>query len=173
MGKSNSGLPLFESGLIASTWGMGRTQVGELTWESAAYCARYALKKITGQKAFEHYNQVDKETGEILSTRQPEYITMSRRPGIAADWFEKYSGDVFPGDFIALPSGKCAAVPRYYSDRFELVDPDTHAQVKQSRKDRALARGEISSERLRVMEKCKTKSVQLLKRDFENGASSI
>jgi hypothetical protein len=48
------------------------------------------VKKINGQQKFLHYAIINHETGEFHSLKQ-EYTTMSRRPGIAADWFAKYS----------------------------------------------------------------------------------
>jgi len=50
----------------------------------------------------EHYRTgLDLETGELF-LRHPEYTTMSRRPGIAFNWFRKFSTDVFPDDFLVF-----------------------------------------------------------------------
>jgi hypothetical protein len=54
-----------------------------------------------------HYAIINHETGEFHSLKQ-EYTTMSRRPGIAADWFAKYYEDVYPTEFSAAESS-CAA----------------------------------------------------------------
>ena len=59
--------------------------IGDMTFESAAYVARYCMKKVTGDAAEEHYMVVDSETGEYLGHKKPEYATMSRRPGNATD----------------------------------------------------------------------------------------
>jgi hypothetical protein len=50
---------------------------------------------FNGQQKFLHYAVINHETGEFHSLKQ-EYTTMSRRPGIAADWFAKYYEDVYP-----------------------------------------------------------------------------
>jgi hypothetical protein len=42
-----------------------------------------------------------------------EYTTMSRRPGIAADWFAKYYEDVYPSDSIYV-NGRVMRPPKYY-----------------------------------------------------------
>jgi hypothetical protein len=44
---------------------------------------------------------------------KPEYTTMSRRPGIAGDWFDKYKDDVYPSDTIHL-SGREMRPPKFY-----------------------------------------------------------
>jgi hypothetical protein len=48
-----------------------------------------------------HYEVIDYDTGEVVDLK-PEYTTMSRRPGIAGDWFDKYKDDVYPSDTIHL-----------------------------------------------------------------------
>ena len=46
---------LYESEQLSTTWGHCHVNFGTLTFESAAYVARYVTKKITGRKAQEHY----------------------------------------------------------------------------------------------------------------------
>jgi hypothetical protein len=57
-----------------------------------------------------HYEVIDYETGEVVDLK-PEYTTMSRRPGIAGDWFDKYKDDVYPSDTIHL-SGREMRPPK-------------------------------------------------------------
>jgi hypothetical protein len=47
--KQKSG-DLFTSDMLTKCWGMGHCLVGDLTFESAAYVARYVVKKINGQQ---------------------------------------------------------------------------------------------------------------------------
>lgn len=81
---------------------MGFSTIGDLTFDSAAYVARYCLKKITGKNAEDHYQG-----------RVPEYATMSRRPGIGQGWLEKYKSDVYPSGFI-IHEGQKMQPPKYY-----------------------------------------------------------
>ena len=74
--KSEKGSQLYSSKLLEQIWGMGRCDIGELNFESAAYAARYIMEKQTGEKATNHYAQLDKDTGEIFK-REPEYNKMS------------------------------------------------------------------------------------------------
>jgi hypothetical protein len=47
---------------------------------------------------------------------------MSRRPGIAADWFAKYFEDVYPSDSIYV-NGRVMRPPKYYDVLFKKLDP--------------------------------------------------
>jgi hypothetical protein len=53
-----------------------------------------------------------------------EYTTMSRRPGIAADWFAKYFEDVYPSDSIYV-NGRVMRPPKYYDDLFKKESRNT------------------------------------------------
>ena len=68
--------------------------IGNVTFESCAYVARYIMKKITGNKAQSHYEIIDKSTGNITS-RIPEYTNMSRNPAIGKTFYEKYKSDMY------------------------------------------------------------------------------
>lgn len=48
---------------------------------------------------------------------------MSRRPGIAANWFHKFQTDVYPADYVVL-RGKKMKPPRYYDYLYELQGDD-------------------------------------------------
>ena len=49
---------------------------------------------------------------------------MSRRPGIAAGWYDKYSADVYPADKVVV-RGKAQRPPRMYRDWETLRDWET------------------------------------------------
>lgn len=161
------GNPLYTSETLNELWGHGYTSIGSVTFQSAAYVARYIMKKVTGAAADEHYNTIDPETGEVLAERVPEFTNMSRRPGIGARWFEKFQTDVFPDDFVVL-NGKKVTPPRFYTNQYELLYPAEVAALKRERKKRAKARAHDSTpERLRVREKVLQSRVTRLKRTIE------
>lgn len=109
----------YRSSICELLWRCGNVVIGDVTAQSASYVAGYTLSKVYGQRAAEFYEDVvDVRTGE-LSSRRPEFVQMSRRPGIGSMWYDKYSGDVFPNDF-AVQDGKQYKVPRYYWKRYEL-----------------------------------------------------
>jgi hypothetical protein len=129
------GVPLYRSKMLKEIWTYGYSSVGEVTWQSAAYVARYTLKKVTGKEADGHYYGLDKETGEYEKI-EAEYITMSRRPGIAHHWFEKFPGDIYPKDGVTI-GGKMFKTPRYYDRIYELTEPEEFKKIKRKRLKKA------------------------------------
>lgn len=53
---------------LEEIWGLGHVVIGEVTFESAAYVARYVMKKINGPNAQMHYSVYDKDTGEFFTS---------------------------------------------------------------------------------------------------------
>lgn len=128
--KSKAGLPLWRSSRLNRLWPHGDADIGELTFESAAYIARYIMKKITGTKAEAHYTRIDREgnTHEL----EHEFNVMSRRPGIASAWFKTFKNDVYPHDHV-ISRGHPAKPPRYYDTLLEKIDPYLLAELKTAR----------------------------------------
>lgn len=118
--KSDSGSECFRSAALERLWPFGSSEVGGITFESAAYVARYTLKKVTGDRAFEHYQSVDRYTGEVYQ-RDPEFAHMSLKPGIGASWFAKYGAEVFPRDRVVV-NGREVVPPRYYYELLQRED---------------------------------------------------
>lgn len=112
---------LWRSKTLERLWPLGYSSLGEVTFESAAYVARYTLKKLAGPCV------------ELVGRREPEYMTMSLKPGIGAGWFEKFKGDVFPHDEVVSKGGRRFRPPRYFSTLFEREDPEGFARVKAKR----------------------------------------
>jgi len=153
--------------MLNHIWGKGFCSIGEVTFQSAAYVARYIMKKQSGPQSKEHYQHVDKETGEV-SQRVPEFTVMSRRPGIAADWFAKFATDVFPDDFITL-QGKKYKTPRYYDKLLSRITPDGYAEViKLARRETAKKSEEDNTPaRLAVREQVQHLKLRRLERDLD------
>lgn len=157
---------LWTSATLETLWGKGYCSIGSVTFESAAYVARYAVKKITGSPADSHYQWID-DDGEVHQ-REPEFAEMSRRPAIAKRWFEKYRGDVYPHDSVVM-RGHENKVPRYYDKQMATIDPDALRRIKWLRIAAAntrQARIESGPPRLAVREKVKKAQIRSLKRDL-------
>ena len=120
--KKPIGKDLYESRDLSRAWSLGFASVGAATFESAAYVARYSLKKVNGDLAKDHYSRVDLETGEVYQI-VPEFARMSNRPGIGAGWFHKYRECTYPRDYVISRGKKCKP-PRYYDKLLERVDSD-------------------------------------------------
>jgi len=126
--KSRTGFSQYKSPLLDSLWGKGRATISEVSFESAAYVARYCLKKITGKGSMFHY-----------SGRKPEFVTMSRNPGIASGFFDDFHTDIYPHDEIVPGPGRPASLPpRYFDKLLEKMDPILFERVKSSRLENSL-----------------------------------
>ena len=111
--RTGSGFFIYTSRILESLWSYGFSSVADFSFESAAYVARYVMKKITGQAAKRHYEVLDEMTGEIYN-RSPEFCRMSLKPGIGARWWDKFGqSDVVPRDKVVI-NGVESTVPRYY-----------------------------------------------------------
>lgn len=123
--KNKTGDNLYTSKILTDLWAeQGHCYIGDVTFESAAYVARYCTKKITGKKADEYY-----------SGRQPEYMTCSKKPAIGKEWLDRYLSDVFPHDEIIM-RGKKMRVNRYYEKYLEKLDPEMLTSVKINREEK-------------------------------------
>jgi len=157
----------YRSPTLESLWTVGNSELGDVTFESAAYVARYIMKKVTGPAAEHHYCVGHTEYGELIY-KKPEYVTMSRRPGIGSTWFKKYQSDVYPDDFIVIRHDLKTRPPKYYDKLLASTDWQLHDEIKFNR--------ELSSqkyvdnntpERLAVREQCQQARLKLLVRNLE------
>lgn len=164
--KGAAGSMVYTSEELSHLWPWGFSTVGEVTFESAAYVARYVMKKVTGEPAEAHYTVTVPETGEVIRLLS-EYITMSLKPAIGKGWFEEFSNDVYPDDFVVV-RGKPMKPPKYYDRLHELADPAAHADIKEERANYALQhKKDATPERLAVRETCKNAQIANLKRTTE------
>lgn len=123
---------LYTSSLLEEIWSKGFCTIGALTIESAAYVARYAMKKCArSAENTEFYRRVDPVTGEEFYVDR-EFLTMSRRPGIGRGFYEAFRSDMFPADRCVV-DGKCVAVPKYYYSLLEKDDPGLYLSLKAKR----------------------------------------
>lgn len=164
--RTASGEWLYTSAFLADCWGLGFCSVGDVTFDSAAYVARYVVKKVTGQAAEDHYWRVDELTGECQKVI-PEYVTMSLKPGIGSGWFERFGSEVFPSDEVIV-NGHPAKPPRFYEKIFEVAHGGNLAEIKARRVEEAQKRSADSTwRRLLVREKVKGAQLKQLKRGYE------
>lgn len=175
--QTKKGVTLYRSPSLEKLWPDGFSTIGEVTFESAAYVARYITKKVNGQNAAAHYyrldeNGVNPDTGECGEPYylEPEYVTMSMRPGIAGGWFKKQPGDIFPKDYATV-GGRKFKTPRYYDKLYERYDSAAMADIKTKRKACALlAKPDNTVERLRAKSDVAFARNKRLVREYENGA---
>lgn len=119
-----NGNSLYRSSVLNDIWSHGHVDIGALSFESAAYVARYTMKKHLGK------DRVYYEDEGIT----PEFATMSLRPGIGAPWLRKYRSDVYPSDEVITRKGIRSRPPRYYDTLLERENPELLAALKAKRK---------------------------------------
>lgn len=111
---------VYTSEALSELWPQGSHEIGSVTAASAGYVARYCIKKQSGPKADEHYHRLSPVTGELHHV-EPDFGNMSRRPGIASDWFDKFHADAFPSDFVIM-DGRQVLPPVYYLRKLQQRD---------------------------------------------------
>lgn len=161
--STKRGIRLYRSDFLESVWTQGHSTVGAVTFESAAYVARYIMKKQNGDMAAERYKG-----------KKPEFTTMSRRPGIAKTWFERFQGDVYPNDYVVIRNGIKCRPPKYYDSIFDIEYPEKFKKVKAKRNKEAFKMSkhdDNSLERLAVREKVKLTQLKQLKRGVEENGN--
>lgn len=138
-------------------WGKGLATLGSLSYATASYTAGYVLKKLSSDEHAE--TALYGATNEPLELRKQEFNTMSKKPGLGRDWFERYWPDVYPKDSVEI-EGKSFRPPPYYDQLLKASQPVLYDEVLESRQkhvqDRGLtselellARGAIFSARIR------------------------
>lgn len=165
--STETGSYLYRSATMERLWPFGAVEVGAVTHESAGYVARYAMKKVSGDRAAEHYRrtELDLETGELRSwSIEPEFLLMSRRPGIGAGWFDRFKSDAFPSDFVVV-NGQKVPVPDYY--KWKLSESE-QVVVTRGRRERARAHAANNTEsRLLVRDECSRLRTSRLERSLD------
>lgn len=134
--SGNNGNEYWRSPTLERLWPAGQSVVGKVTLQSAAYVARYVMKKINGKDAEEHYQRVDTSTGEVIQLR-PEYTTMSRggtggQGGLGKGWIEKFSGDIYPADFMVVEGVK-SRPPKFYDTQWAANHEEAMEEIKKRR----------------------------------------
>lgn len=154
--KRTEGLTLYNSEVLRRIWSNGNVIIGSVTFESAAYVAKYISKKITGAAAQDYYDGIE-----------PEYSTMSRGgrkgKGLASGYFEKNKEQIMFYDEIILRGGLKLRPPKYYDSLYAQHHPEHMEEIKQQRTLK-FNRKENSPARLSVKEGLQLARQKLFKR---------
>jgi len=141
---SDSGFPVYTSKSLSACWPHGYAWIGEFTFDTASYVARYCMKKLTGERAIEY--------GGI----KPDYSTMSTRPGgLGYLWYRKYGEQAHYMDSINLNAAEMP-MPRYYDRLLEKDHPEVLERLKEARIEKSKRwENDQTEERLTIRERCK------------------
>ena len=102
---------------IAKIWKKGQILIGNVTENSCGYVARYITKKRIGKNAKEYYEKLK---------INPEFLTMSTKPGIGREWIEENYKKVFNENNIIGKNGKIYNIPRYFKKIVKKIDYETY-----------------------------------------------
>nr|WAE43535.1 MAG: replication initiator protein [Microviridae sp.] len=145
-------VPLYHSKFLDEKWKKGIVIIGDVTFESAAYVARYVMKKMTGDQKINYHG------------REPEFAMMSRKPGIGSTWYDKYKTDLYPRDKQVIRGGIQCKPALYYDRKYDIIDPQKMRVIHYRREKLAKQQGEIerSWERLKIKETVKKIKIERL-----------
>ena len=139
--KNIQGDILYNSDLVSKCWKYGFSVVGEVTWQSCAYVARYIMKKHLGK---------DSDFYDIYGI-EPEFVLMSRRPGIAREYYDDNKEQLFSDDFVTVPTNQGSLrvyPPAYFEKLFELDFPEQDVcERKEKRKQSKIVSTDLELER--------------------------
>jgi len=160
----------YTSELLQKLWPHGFSIITDLTPATASYVARYTLKKVYGINSNSHY-----------AGKHPEYITMSRMPGLGSGWYSIYKGDIYPEGVYTTAAGYKTSPPKYYDRLYEAENPIQMYKIKLDRQARAShntvkdtyngLRIDVSNAdniRLPIRERVKLSQLRQLKRTLED-----
>jgi len=139
--ETSRGDYLYTSKQLSAVWSVdgkpiGNVIIGMVDFNSAAYVARYNMKKINGDKADDFYTVVD--GNGVITRRATEFLLMSRRPGIGRKWYEIHGDETYAHDNL-VSNYKLVRPPRYYDNLRDATDPKRMAAIKAQRRSAALA----------------------------------
>lgn len=151
---------------IPDTWSnAGYCVITECTWETAAYTARYCMKKAFSDQGefYANFNLV------------PEFTQMSRRPGIAYQFYENNKDRIYSYDYLSISTpkgGRNIRPSKYYDRLFDIDNHERMCQIKDERRNHAetaqknieLTTGRSFIENLEEEEKAKLNKIKSLLR---------
>lgn len=152
-GRSKSGAPLFSSARLEKCWPYGFHWIGETTIASASYVAGYIGKATQGDRADAMYRRAAPD-GHPFWVR-PQFGLSSRRPGLGAEWIERYWDSDAKSSFFVL-DGRRYPMPRYVIEQRFADDPIERAKRLQAGvRYRIEHAADLTRERQAVIEECR------------------
>ena len=155
----SNGNPIFECEIIEKIWGKGFISLAEVNWDTCAYVARYVMKKQKGKMTRERYF----ETGKT-----PEFVLMSRRPGIAQAYAAKNLQNIYSNDEIIIKGHRekiqPVKPPKYYDRLFDKEHHELMEKIKEKRKAIAKEENRLKNSKTSMTEAERLKSERLIKK---------
>lgn len=117
-----AGDPYYVSSFIEKCWPYGIHILGPVTWQSAAYVARYTMKKAIHGFDRRYYDRAG---------IQPEFQVMSLKPGLGAQYYYDHP-EIFDYDFfsVSTPTGGRKMYPPEYFRKLFAKDHPIEALIR-------------------------------------------
>lgn len=159
---NDNGDRVYHSKTLDELWGHNDpedcpSEIGEASFQSAAYIARYVVKKLGGPME------------ALYDGRLPDYGKPSRKYAIGKKWLEKYWTDIFNYNELRV-EGHTIPIPRYYRKWLEKNHFDRYLEFRSrdlSFMDSPKYKAEQTRERLMVKKQIKESKIKSLRRKFE------
>ncbi|QCS36172.1 replication initiator protein [Capybara microvirus Cap1_SP_147] len=168
--KVSRGNPYYISDELSDLWPFGFSMIGDVSWQSCNYVARYITKK--------QYKKKNEEKDCIIYNYEPEFVLMSRKPGIGLKYYEDNKQDFIRFNGVYLQNGRLFTPPRYFNKKLEIDFGSEYLEKKERNKkifnDQSILKDELTDlnylERLQVEEDILLKKTKILHR---NGADPL
>lgn len=167
--NTRDGNTLYECDEIEKIWGRGKIVIAHVNWSTCAYVARYVTKKMTGEISGDYY---------ASKGQTPEFVRMSRKPGIGRKYYEENKKKIYQNDEIIMKTvkGKVGAIkpPKYYDKIYDIDYPEDMEKLKERRKKAAIEDAKLKrkmttlseKEQMIIKEKTLANKAALLKRSM-------
>ncbi len=127
--RNFDGSVYYNSSRLSALWGKGHVVIAPVTFESAAYVARYVMKKQIGNSGKDRVN---------FYGLNKEFVAMSLKPGIGKAYFDKNYKSIYKNDEVIVPTNKGVRKfkpPSYFDSLYEKINPSHLYEIQDSRKD--------------------------------------
>ncbi len=150
-----NGHQLFTSQTLENIWKKGFVVIGNVTYESAGYTARYTMKKQTEKRdsSFFEENGIAKE-----------FVRMSRMPGIGRKYYDDNKEQIYKEDGFLITTDKGSRFvrpPKYFDRLYEEENPTRLDLLKERRAEHILAYDKM------IREDLKQNPLEYKQRQFE------
>lgn len=111
---------------ISALWPHGFVSIGDVSWKSCAYVARYVTKKAL---------DVESDLVNESLSLNPIFSVMSRKPGIGKEYLEQHPDCLdFQNIYLSTSDGALKVnIPKYYFNQLKLTDEDRFDKIMADR----------------------------------------
>lgn len=173
---TSNGDVLYTSKVIEDLWSDPETHnsygfitIAPVNYQTCCYTARYVQKKLVRSTDYDDYYT---ENGQ-----HPEFLRMSRMPGLGTEYFKLHGSDIYANDEMIFKGSKERVYPikppHFFDGLYGIENEEDLARIKARRSALAKLNNDLKNsqttlseaERLKIEERTKLKVFSALKRD--------